>query len=61
MTTSSRRTRLSILGGVPGYRRAYDWLVTWMARYYPPNLRAGAVPCLRCGRPMLLRGSRPRA
>lgn len=50
---------IEILGGVPGYRRAYDRLVTWMARYYPPNLRAGAVPCLRCGRPMLLRREPP--
>ena len=45
---------LEILGGVPGYRRVYDRVAGWVNRYYPPHLRAGVVPCLRCGWPHAL-------
>ncbi len=39
----------AILGGVKGYKRAYERLWAWVNAYYPPNLAARAVPCLRCG------------
>ncbi len=44
-----------ILGGVRGFTRARDRVVAWMDRYYTPHLRAGSVPCQRCGRPLALR------
>ncbi|MGH2500883.1 MAG: RNA polymerase sigma factor, partial [Ktedonobacterales bacterium] len=40
----------AILGGVKSYKRAYERLWAWANAYYPPNLAARAVPCLRCGR-----------
>lgn len=39
-----------ILGGVKGYKRAYERLWAWATAYYTPHLAARQVPCLRCGR-----------
>jgi RNA polymerase sigma-70 factor (ECF subfamily) len=50
---------LEILGGVRSYQRALDRVIAWVGRYYPPHLRAKAVPCWRCGRPLPLRYERP--
>lgn len=48
-----------ILGGVRGFKRAHDRVMAWMGRYYPPNLRAGVVPCQRCGRALPLHYKHP--
>lgn len=44
-----------ILGGVKGYKRAYERLWAWVTAYYTPHLAARQVPCLRCGRMLPLR------
>lgn len=46
---------LAILGGVKSYKRAYERLWAWVNAYYPPNLAARQVPCMRCGRVIALR------
>jgi RNA polymerase sigma factor (sigma-70 family) len=45
---------LAILGGVKGYKRAYDRLGAWADQYYRPRLRNATVPCPNCGRMVAL-------
>jgi len=39
-----------VLGGVKGFKPAYNRLLSWGAGYYVPGLRAGEAPCTACGR-----------
>jgi len=38
------------LRGVQGYKPLYRRLVIWANQYYSSGLRAGIIPCVRCGR-----------
>jgi RNA polymerase sigma factor (sigma-70 family) len=39
-----------IIGGVKGFKPAYNRLSKWANDYYLPGLRAGTAPCSMCGR-----------
>lgn len=42
----------NVLGGVKGFKPAYNRLLNWSATYYVPGLQSGSAPCTWCGQPV---------